>query len=141
MVSDMMTAEQLKGSILQLAMQGKLVDQRSEEGTGEDLYKTLLAEKKKLIKEGKIKKQKPLPEISEDEIPFEIPDSWLWVRVTDICTKLVDGDHNPPKGISGTSEFIMASSRNINQDRLIDLEQVRYLNQIADLSAIACQSY
>ena len=47
----MMTAEQLKGSILQLAMQGKLVDQRSEEGTGEDLYKTLLAEKKKLIKE------------------------------------------------------------------------------------------
>ena len=125
----MMTAEQLKGSILQLAMQGKLVDQRSEEGTGEDLYKTLLAEKKKLIKEGKIKKQKPLPEISEDEIPFEIPDSWLWVRVTDICTKLVDGDHNPPKGISGTSEFIMASSRNINQDRLIDLEQVRYLDK------------
>ena len=129
MVSDMMTAEQLKGSILQLAMQGKLVEQRSEEGTGEDLYKTILAEKKKLIKEGKIKKQKPLPEISEDEIPFEIPDTWLWVRVTDICTKLVDGDHNPPKGISGTSEFIMASSRNINQDRLVDLDQVRYLDK------------
>lgn len=125
----MMTAEQLKGSILQLAMQGKLVEQRPDEGTGEELYKTILAEKKKLIKEGRIKKQKPLPEISEDEIPFEIPDSWLWVRVTDICTKLVDGDHNPPKGISGTSEFIMASSRNINQDRLIDLDQVRYLDK------------
>lgn len=125
----MMTAEQLKGSILQLAMQGKLVEQRPEEGSGEDLYNTIQAEKKRLIKEGKIKKQKPLPEISEDEIPFEIPDSWLWVRVTDICTKLVDGDHNPPKGISGTSEFIMASSRNINQDRLIDLEQVRYLDK------------
>ena len=50
----MMTAEQLKGSILQLALQGKLVEQRPEEGTGEDLYKTILAEKKKLIKEGKI---------------------------------------------------------------------------------------
>ena len=125
----MMTAEQLRGSILQLAMQGKLVEQRPEEGTGQDLYKIILAEKKKLIKEGKIKKQKPLPEISEDEIPFEIPDTWLWVRVVDVCTKLVDGDHNPPKGISGTSEFIMASSRNINQDRLIDLNQVRYLDK------------
>ena len=50
-----MTAEQLKGSILQLAMQGKLVEQRSEEGTGEELYKKIQAEKKRLIKAGKIK--------------------------------------------------------------------------------------
>ena len=77
----MMTAEQLKESILQLAMQGKLVEQRSEEGTGEELYKEIQVERKRLIKEGKIKKQKPLPEITEDEIPFEIPESWEWVRV------------------------------------------------------------
>lgn len=81
MVSDMMTAEQLKNSILQLAMQGKLVEQRPEEGTGEELYREIQVERKRLIKEGKIKKQKPLPEITEDEIPFEIPESWEWVRV------------------------------------------------------------
>ena len=60
-------------------MQGKLVEQRPEEGTGEELYQQI--QKKKLAKEGKIKKQKPLPEITEDEIPFEIPRSWKWVRI------------------------------------------------------------
>ena len=69
----MMTAEQLTASILQLAMEGKLVEQRPEEGTGEELYQQIQAEKVKLVKEGKIKKQKPLPEISEDEKLFEIP--------------------------------------------------------------------
>ena len=74
-----MTPQQLKNSILQMAMQGKLVEQRPEEGTGEELYQQI--QKKKLAKEGKIKKQKPLPEITEDEIPFEIPRSWKWVRI------------------------------------------------------------
>ena len=72
--------EDMKKSILQLAMQGKLVEQRPEEGTADELYKQIVAEKAKLIKEGKIKKEKPLPEITEDEIPFEIPASWKWVR-------------------------------------------------------------
>ena len=75
-----MTPQELKNSILQLAIQGKLVEQRPEEGTAEELYKQIQAEKQALIKAGKIKKEKPLPEISEDEIPFDIPDSWMWVR-------------------------------------------------------------
>mgnify|MGYP000876980552 CR=1 FL=1 len=75
-----MTPEQLKNSILQLAIQGKLVEQRKEEGTGEELYKEIQEEKKRLVGEGKLKKQKALPEISEDEIPFDIPDTWKWVR-------------------------------------------------------------
>ena len=75
-----MTPQQLKNSILQMAMQGKLVEQRPEEGTGEELYQQIQKEKQKLIKEGKIKKEKPLPEITEDEMPFEIPESWKWVR-------------------------------------------------------------
>jgi|LSQX01.1.fsa_nt_gb type I restriction enzyme S subunit len=79
-----MTPQELKNSILQLAIQGKLVEQRPEEGTGEELYQQIQAEKQRLIKEGKIKKEKPLPEISEDEIPFDIPESWKWVRVIDI---------------------------------------------------------
>lgn len=79
-----MTPEQLKASILQLAIQGKLVEQRPEEGTGEELYRQIQAEKQRLIKEGKIKKEKALPEISEDEFPFEIPESWKWVRLSTI---------------------------------------------------------
>ena len=74
--------EDMKKSILQMAMQGKLVEQRSEEGTADELYEQIVAEKAKLIKEGKIKKEKPLPEITEDEIPFEIPSSWKWVRLS-----------------------------------------------------------
>ena len=76
-----MTPEQLKASILQYAIQGKLVEQRPEEGTGEELYQQIQAEKQRLIQEKKIKKEKPLAEISEDEIPFDIPESWKWVRV------------------------------------------------------------
>ena len=76
-----MTPQELKNSILQLAIQGKLVEQRPEEGTAEELYKQIQTEKQALIKAGKIKKEKPLPEITEDEIPFEIPESWKWVRV------------------------------------------------------------
>ena len=71
-----MTPEQLEASILQYAIQGKLVEQRVEEGTAEALYQQIQAEKQKLIKDGKIKKGKPLTDIADDEIPFDIPDSW-----------------------------------------------------------------
>ena len=70
----------MQKSILQMAIQGKLVKQRPEEGTGEELYQQIQVEKQKLIKEGKIKKEKPLSEISADEIPYEIPSNWTWVR-------------------------------------------------------------
>lgn len=76
-----MTPQELKNSVLQLAIQGKLVEQRPEEGTGEELYRQIQVEKQALVKAGKIKKEKPLPEISEDEVPFEIPESWMWVRL------------------------------------------------------------
>ena len=78
-----MTPQELKNSILQLAIQGKLVEQRPNEGTAEELHRQIQAEKQRLIKEGKIKIEKPLPEITEDEIPFEIPESWKWVRLGD----------------------------------------------------------
>ena len=78
--------EDMKKSVLQLAMQGKLVERRPEEGTAEELYQQILQEKAKLIKEGKIKKEKPLAEITDDEIPFEIPESWKWVRLGEIMS-------------------------------------------------------
>jgi len=80
-----MTPQQLKNAILQQAIQGKLVEQRAEEGTGEELYKAIQDEKQKLIEEGKLKKQKALPDITEDEIPFEIPETWKWVRLGDLA--------------------------------------------------------
>ena len=88
--------EDMKKSILQYAIQGKLVEQRPEEGTGKELYRQIQAEKQRLIKEGKIKKEKPLPEIAEDEIPFDIPESWKWVRLSETISVLGDGIHGTP---------------------------------------------
>ena len=90
--------EDMKKSILQYAIQGKLVEQRSEEGTGEELYRQIQTEKQRLIKEGKIKKEKPLAEISEDEVPFEIPDSWRWCYVGDLF------NHNTGKAMNSSAK-------------------------------------
>ena len=74
----------METKILKLAIQGKLVEQRPEEGTGEELFKLIQKEKQELIKQGKIKKEKPLLVIEDDEIPFEIPSTWKWVRLGEI---------------------------------------------------------
>ncbi len=91
-----MTPEQLKASILQMAIQGKLVEQRMEEGTAEELYQNIQKEKQKLVKEGKIKKEKPIEEIKQDEIPFDIPDSWKWVYLKEVMS--VYGGKRIPAG-------------------------------------------
>ena len=89
--------EDMKKSILQYAIQGKLVEQRPEEGTGEELYQQIQSEKQRLIKEGKIKKEKPLPEIAEDEIPFDIPGNWKWVRWGNLSYSIQYGYNAPAK--------------------------------------------
>ena len=81
-----MTPQELKNSILQLAIQGKLVEQRPEEGTAGELFARIQEEKQRLIAEKKIKKEKPLPEITEEEKPFDIPENWMWVRFGEIST-------------------------------------------------------
>lgn len=93
-----MTPQELKNSILQLAIQGKLVEQRPEEGTAEELFKQIQNEKQVLIKAGKIKKEKPLPEITEDEKPFDIPESWKWVYIGDLF------HHNTGKALNGSDK-------------------------------------
>ena len=70
----------MRAKILDLAIQGKLTDQREEDGNARDLLKEKKKKKEKLIKEQQIKKEKPLPEIEADEIPFEIPKNWMWAR-------------------------------------------------------------
>lgn len=70
----------LKSKIIDAGIQGKLTEQLPEDGTAEDLYQQIQQEKLALEKAGKIKKAKPLPPISDEEKPFEIPDNWKWVR-------------------------------------------------------------
>lgn len=119
----------MRSKLLDLAMRGKLIEQDPNDEPASELLEKIQAEKAELVKEGKIKKGKKLPDITDDEKPFDIPDSWEWVRLGDICTKLVDGDHNPPKGKKTKTKYIMASSRNINRDTLVDLDAVRYLDE------------
>ena len=77
--------DDLRKSVLQAAIQGKLTKQLPEDGNAKDLYKEIQAEKQRLIKEGKIKKAKPLPEITDDDIPFDIPENWKWCRLQDVA--------------------------------------------------------
>lgn len=77
----MKLSDDLRQSVLQAAMKGKLTKQLKEEGNADDLLKVINEERAKLVKEKKIKKSKPLPQISEDEIPFDIPENWRWIRL------------------------------------------------------------
>ena len=86
----------LKKTILHLAVSGQLVPQDQSEGTGEELYQQIQAEKQKLAGDGKLKKQKPLPEITEEEIPFDIPKSWKWVRLGEVGE--FGSGSTPPRG-------------------------------------------
>lgn len=95
----MMTAEQLKASILQMAMQGKLVEQRKIEGTGEALFQIIQNEKKQLIAQRKIKQGKKTPEITADEVPFEIPNNWKWVRWGELSESIQYGVNAPAKEV------------------------------------------
>ena len=105
----------MQKSVLQMAIQGKLVDQRPEEGTGEELYRQIQAEKQRLVKSGKIKKEKPLPEITDDEIPFDIPDSWKWVRLSKIAKAIVDCPHSTPKYLNLETEYCTIDTNCINE--------------------------
>lgn len=95
-----MTAKDLKNALLQEAVQGKLVPQIASEGNAKDLLEEIRKEKAKLIEEKKLKKEKPLPEITEDEIPFDIPENWCWCRVGDIF------QHNTGKAMNSSAKEI-----------------------------------
>lgn len=129
-----MTPEQLKASILQYAIQGKLVEQRPGEGTGEELYHQIQEEKQRLIKAGKIKKEKSLPKIAEDEIPFDIPESWKWVRLPEIGTSSLGKALN--KGLDIGNEVPYLCSINVYWDG-INLNQIKK----AKFSAIDMEKY
>ena len=95
-----MTAKDLKNALLQEAVQGKLVPQIASEGNARDLLEEIRKEKAKLIEEKKLKKENPLPEITEDEISFDIPENWCWCRVGDIF------QHNTGKAMNSSAKEI-----------------------------------
>lgn len=125
--------EDMKRSILQYAIQGKLVEQRLEEGTGEELYRQIQEEKKRLINAGKIKKEKPLPEIAEDEIPFDIPESWRWVRFSEIMSTMSTGPFGSmlhktdyiEKGIPLVNPANMVNGKIVPSDKMMISEATR----------------
>ena len=89
--------DKLRKSILQQAIQGKLTERDPSDEPASELLKRIRAEKERLIKAGKIKKEKPLPPITEEEMPFEIPDRWEWERIGNLFT-VIRGSSPRPKG-------------------------------------------
>ena len=116
----------LKSKIIDAGIQGKLTEQLPEDGTAEELYQQIQQEKLALEKAGKVKKSKPLPPISEEEKPFDIPDNWKWVRLDDICKSIMDGDHQPPPQVKSGVPFLVIS--NISSGK-IDLTETRHVPQ------------
>ncbi len=83
---------ELRKAILQLAVMGRLVPQDANDPPASELLKEIEAEKQQLVKAGKIKKPKPLPPIKPEEVPYELPQGWEWVRLDDLA-EIVNGDH------------------------------------------------
>jgi type I restriction enzyme, S subunit len=117
--------DQLKQTILQLAVMGKLVPQDPEDEPAAELLDRIAVEKAMLIKEEKLKKQKTLPPIDHDEKPFVIPKNWEWVRLQEITKKITDGDHKtPPRNQSGKRLF---SAKNV-RDGFLDYENCDFIS-------------
>ena len=93
----------LKRKLIDAAIQGNLTEQLPEDGTAEELYQKIQAEKQERIKAGKIKKEKTFPEITADEIPFEIPTNWKWARIGKVFT-LQSGKNMPANEIYDYSD-------------------------------------
>lgn len=100
--------DQLKQSVLQVAVMGKLVSQDPNDEPARELLKKIVAEKTKLVKEGKAKKEKPLPPIDDKEIPFELPAQWAFSHLQDVCSLITDGTHQTPTYTEAGRPFISA---------------------------------
>ncbi|MFM5584168.1 restriction endonuclease subunit S [Aeromonas veronii] len=109
----------LKQTILQLAVMGKLVPQDPSDEPASALLERIAAEKAQLVKEKKIKKEKPLPEISENEKPFELPQGWVWCRFSNLSTEVATG---PFGSMISASEYISDGIPLINPSHMVNGE-------------------
>lgn len=119
--------QKLRELILTLAMQGKLVPQDPNDQPASELLKAIEAEKKRLVKEGKIKQSKPLPEITPEEIPHDLPKEWEWVRLGNYMLKITDGTHHSPINTE-RGDFLYISAKNIKDDGVL-LQNASYVTK------------
>ena len=127
--------KKLRQSILQDAIQGKLTKEWREHNPtvepASELLKKIKAEKEQLLKEKKIKKEKPLPIITKDEIPFEIPDKWEWIRLQDLCEIITKGSSPKWQGINYVGEqngILFVTSENVGNYKLL-LSKKKYVEK------------
>ena len=118
-------AEMLRQSILQQAVEGKLCEQDPNDEPASVLLEKIKAEKERLIAEKKIKKQKPLPPISEEEKTFDLPKGWEWCRLGELVTSVTDGPHYSPEYHDKGIPFI--SGRNITL-KGIDFSTAKFIS-------------
>lgn len=118
--------KQLRQAFLREAMQGKLVLQDPNDELASVLLKKIKAEKERLIKEKKIKKQKPLPLITQDEIPFEVPENWVWCRLGELANHITDGEHQTPPRIK--EGRMLLSAKNV-RDGYFDFDNVEFISE------------
>ena len=117
-----------KSRVLDLAVRGKLTEQRPEEGSAEELLERIREEKQRLIAEGKLKKEKPLPEITEEEIPFDIPAGWKWCRLGEICEVLGDGIHGTPE-YDESGKYFFINGNNLFKGKIIIKSNTKKVSQ------------
>lgn len=119
--------EEMKKSVLQSAMQGKLTKQLETDSSVDELLKKIADEKAKLIAEGKIKKEKPLAEIKEEEIPFDIPENWRWEKVGKVLGIARGGSPRP------ITSYLTTSDDGYNWIKIGDSEiGGKYINRTAE---------
>ena len=121
-----MTAKDLKNALLQEVVQGKLVPQIASEGNAKDLLEKIRKEKTKLVREGKLKKEKPLPKITEEDIQFDIPENWCWCKLGEICNEIKRG--KSPKYVDKSKYLAFAQKCNVKTGG-IDLGLALYLDE------------
>jgi len=122
-----MKAVELRQSILQAVVQGRLIPQNPSDESASELLKRIQQEKTRLIKESKIKKEKPLPPITEDEIPCDLPQGWVWCRLGEVCIKLTDGAHLTPRYVESGVPFL--SVKDISSGK-IDFTNTKFISQV-----------
>ncbi|HLD55073.1 MAG TPA: restriction endonuclease subunit S [Candidatus Nanoarchaeia archaeon] len=118
----------LRQSILSEAVQGKLVSQNKEDESAFELLKKIKKEKEKLIKEGKIKKGKELPAISDDEIPYELPKGWVWCRLGNLVSILGDGIHGTPN-YTNNGECFFVNGNNLDNGKITIKENTKRVSE------------
>lgn len=120
-------ASDLRQSVLQAAMQGKLTTQKAEDGDARDLLLAIRAEKEKLVKEKKGKKEKPLAPIAENEIPFDIPENWVWIRLGNYTEIARGGSPRPIKN------YLTSGKDGINWIKIGDTDKNgKYISKTAE---------